>query len=90
MSSTSNKAIPRLTTDEEAERFVEGTDLSEYDLSGFRPAGFEFGAKDARINMRLPKAQLDAVRSAAEKRGIPYQRFIREAIDKALEKQSKG
>ena len=37
MSRAKLKPMPALLTDEEAERFVETADLSEYDLSGFRP-----------------------------------------------------
>jgi predicted DNA binding CopG/RHH family protein len=78
------KALPRLRTDEEAERFIDEADLSEYDLSGFKPARFEFEKKSARVNMRLPEPLLDAVKAKAQARGIPYQRFIREAIERAL------
>lgn len=78
------KPLPRLKTDEEAERFVAEADLSEYDLSGFKPARFEFEKKSARVNMRLPEPLLDAVKAKAQARGIPYQRFIREAIERAL------
>ena len=35
------KQIPTFKSDEAAERFVENADLSEYDLSGFRPMHFE-------------------------------------------------
>jgi predicted DNA binding CopG/RHH family protein len=45
---------------------------------------FEFEKKSARINMRLPEPMLDAVKAKALARGIPYQRFIREAIERAL------
>ncbi|MBC7313382.1 MAG: hypothetical protein H5U11_12880 [Rhizobium sp.] len=34
--------MPILNSDEEAEIFVGTADLSEYDLSGFAPANFEF------------------------------------------------
>ncbi len=78
------KPLPRLKTDEEAERFVDEADLSEYDLSGFKPARFEFEKKSARVNMRLPEPLLDAVKAKAQARGIPYQRFIREALERAL------
>ena len=73
------KKIPIFKTDEEAERFVETADLSEYDFSQFKPVRFEFEKKAARVNMRLPEALLNAVKQRAEARGIPYQRFIREA-----------
>lgn len=36
------KKLPRLTTDKQAEDFVDTVDLSEYDLSGFKPMNFEF------------------------------------------------
>ncbi len=78
------KSIPALSSDEEAERFVEQADLTQYDLSGFEPARFEFERKTARVNMRLPDSLLAAVKAKAAARGIPYQRFIREAIERAL------
>ena len=83
------KKLPPLTTDEEAERFVDEADLSDYDLSGFRPMRFEFDKKAARVNMRLPLAMLEAVKERAKSRGIPYQRFIREAIEEKLEKRKR-
>jgi predicted DNA binding CopG/RHH family protein len=78
------KRIPAFKTDEEAEAFVAGADLTEYDLSGATPVRFEFEKKAARVNMRLPKPLLDAVKQRARRRGIPYQRFIREALERAL------
>lgn len=78
------KKFPRLRSDEEAEQFLETADLSEYDFSEFKPVRFEFRNKDARLNMRLPQSLLDAVKARAVKRGIPYQRFIRETLEKAL------
>ena len=81
---SSHKKVPRLTSDEGAERFVAEADLSEYDLSGFKPARFELAKKDTRISMRLPEPLLKEVKARANARGIPYQRFIREAIEQAL------
>jgi predicted DNA binding CopG/RHH family protein len=78
------KPLPRFGSDEEAERFVEEADLSAYDLSGFKPTRFEYERKSARVNMRLPTPLLDAVKAKARARGIPYQRFIREALERAL------
>lgn len=78
------KKFPQLRSDEEAEAFLENADLSEYDFSEFKPVRFEFRNKDARLNMRLPQSLLDAVKARAVKRGIPYQRFIRETLEKAL------
>jgi predicted DNA binding CopG/RHH family protein len=78
------KPLPALKTDADAERFVETADLTKYDLSGFKPAKFEFEKKDARVNMRLPQGLIDALKDRAKARGIPYQRFIREALEQAL------
>jgi predicted DNA binding CopG/RHH family protein len=81
------KPLPDLKTDEEAERFVAEADLTEYDLSAMHLLRFEFQPKSERVNMRLPKSLLDAVKSAAAKAGIPYQRFIRQALEAAVEKR---
>ena len=78
------KKLPPLLTDEAAERFTDEADLSEYDLSGFRPVHFELQKKTARLELRLPQAQLDAVKAAAERRGIPYTRLVRQFIDEGM------
>jgi predicted DNA binding CopG/RHH family protein len=78
------KPLPRLKSDEEAERFVDTADLRDYDLSRFRPAQFEFERKTAQVNLRMPKGLLKAVKERAQKRGVPYQRFIRETLERAL------
>ncbi len=80
-----HKSLPRLKSDKEAEDFVDTADLSEFDLSGFKPVNFEFENKSATISMRLPKSQLAAVKAAAKKRGIPYQRFMREMIQRGMQ-----
>jgi predicted DNA binding CopG/RHH family protein len=79
------KPLPRLRSDEEAERFLETADLSQYDLSGFRPTRFEFEKKTAQVNLRMPESMLKALKERAKKRGIPYQRFIRETLERALQ-----
>ncbi|HKN32932.1 MAG TPA: CopG family antitoxin [Terriglobales bacterium] len=40
---------------------------------------FEFAPKEARVNMRLPGELLATVKRAADRAGVPYQRFIRQA-----------
>jgi predicted DNA binding CopG/RHH family protein len=77
------RKVPRLTTDEEAEAFLD-QDLSDLDFSQFKPVRFEFEKKAARVNMRLPEPLLQAVKARAKARGIPYQRFIREALEQAV------
>ena len=78
------KKIPTFKTDAAAARFVETADLSKYDLSGLRPVKFEFEKKSAQLNMRVPKGLLEAVKERSALRGIPYTRFIREAVESAL------
>jgi len=78
------KRVPELKSDVEAEEFVENADLTEYDLSGSTPTRFEFDKKTAQINLRMPERLVSAIKDRAKARGIPYQRFIREALEKAL------
>ena len=78
------KPLPNLKTDAEAEAFVASANLTDYDLSGMVPMRFELRRKDKTVNLRLPEALLKAVRGKAESAGIPYQRFIRMAIERAL------
>jgi len=78
------KKIPAFKTDKAAEAFVLNEDLRAYDLSNAHSVRFEFEKKAARVNMRLPQKLLDAVKSQAQQRGIPYQRFIREALERAV------
>ena len=77
------KKVPRLTTDEAAEAFL-AQDLSDLDFSQFKPVKFEFEAKSERVSMRLPAGLLVAVKEAAQRQGIPYQRFIRLALEHEL------
>ncbi|MBI2719503.1 MAG: BrnA antitoxin family protein [Rhizobiales bacterium] len=78
------KKIPEFKTDAEAEAFVDSADLSQYDLSGFKPVRFEFQPKTERVNMRLPAELLQAVRRKAKAEGLPYQRFIRATLERAV------
>jgi len=78
------KKLPKLRTDKAAEDFVANADLTEYDLSNMRVVRFEFEPKSERVNMRLPRTLLDAVKARAAKQGIPYQRYIRQALESAV------
>jgi predicted DNA binding CopG/RHH family protein len=86
MNSGKGKQMPVLHSDDEAEAFVDSADLSEYDLSGFKPVQFEFEKKSAQLNMRLPETLLSAIKAKARERGIPYTRLIREALEKTVAK----
>lgn len=79
-----NKPLPLFSSDEEAEDFVGSADLTDYDLSALTPTRFEFSSKDTRVNMRMPSELLEQVKATAAKKGIPYQRFIRQVLEQAL------
>ena len=74
------RKVPQFKTDEEAEAFLE-QDLSDLDFGQFKPTRFEFSPKAAQLNMRLPEALLDALKSKAKERGIPYTRYIRQLLE---------
>ncbi|WP_428486568.1 CopG family antitoxin [Rhodopila sp.] len=78
------KTIPTFETDQQAQEFVDTASLAEYDMSGGTSVKFEFEAKSAHINMRVPQPLLDAVKERARVRGIPYTRFIRHLIEREV------
>jgi predicted DNA binding CopG/RHH family protein len=77
------RKVPRLKTDRQTQAFL-ARDLSDLDFSQFKTARFEFEKKDDQINMRVPKPLLKAVKARAKARGIPYTRFIRETLERAM------
>jgi predicted DNA binding CopG/RHH family protein len=68
------KPIPTFKTDSEAEEFVAKADLTDYDLSGGQIVRFEMRPKDKAVSLRLP---------------VPYQRFIRMAVESALDRETR-
>lgn len=77
------RKIPKLRTDKAAEAFLD-RDLSELDFAQFAPVRFEFQPKTERVNMRLSKPLLTAVKKTAAKQGVSYQRFIRQTLERAV------
>ena len=75
------KSMPSLRSDKDAEEFVAKSDLSKYDLSGFKPMRFEIEPKTAALNMRLPGGLLEAVKAKAAARGVPYTRYVRMLLE---------
>ena len=76
--------VPPLANDAEAKAFLD-QDLSGLDFSQFKPLIWEIQPKSARINMRLPQGLMEALKAKAAVLGVPYQRLIREAIEKAVQ-----
>ncbi len=82
-----SKRLPAFRSDEEAEKFLE-QDLTDYiDAKNFAPFHFEFRPKQKSVNLRISEELLDAVRAAAKRKGIPYQRFIRQALEGAVSRR---
>ena len=48
------------------------------------PAHFEFERKTKNVSMRIPAALLEAVKARAARQGIPYQRFIRQILERVV------
>lgn len=72
-----SRPMPLLDSDEVADKFVANADLSQYDLSGFKPMRFEIEPKSAALNMRLPASLLAALKAKAKASGVPYTRYVR-------------
>ena len=79
-----SKKLPVFKTDKEAEDFLD-QDLTAYiSAENFAPFQFEYRPKRKSINLRISEELLTAVRAAARRSGIPYQRYIRQALEAAL------
>jgi predicted DNA binding CopG/RHH family protein len=79
-----SKKFPDLKSDEEADRWLQRADLTEYDLTEMKKVRFELARKDASISLRLPAALLATLRAEAAKANLPTQRLIRMLIEAQL------
>ena len=59
-------------------------DLTEYDFAQMVPMRFELRRKDKAVSLRLSDALLERSRARPRRQGIPYQCFIRLAIERAM------
>ena len=79
------KKLPKFKSDREAERFLDRKDFSDYIVAeNVVPARFEFERKTKSLTMRIPASLLDAVKARAARQGIPYQRLIRQALERVV------
>ena len=84
-----SKKLPALRSDRAAEKLLD-KDLSAYiNAENLQPFPFEFKPKQKSVNLRISDELLSAVRAAARRRGIPYQRYIRQALELALSQREK-
>ncbi|MBV8444168.1 MAG: hypothetical protein JO312_27020 [Hyphomicrobiales bacterium] len=79
-----SKKFPDLKSDEDADAWLQGADLTEYDLSGMKKVRFELTRKDASISLRLPAVLLATLKANAAKANMPTQRLIRMMIEAQL------
>jgi predicted DNA binding CopG/RHH family protein len=79
-----SKKFPDLKNDDEAHAWLQGADLTEYDLTNMKKVRFELARKDASISLRLPAALLASLRAEAAKANMPTQRLIRMLIEAQL------
>jgi len=84
MSKASRKPLPKLATDTDAETFVDGADLTAFDLSTMKPARFELRRKDRQLNLRVSDGLLSDFKAVADSQGVPYQRLIRDLMEKTV------
>jgi len=78
------KKFPTFTSDKQAEDFVANADLTDYDLSGFKKVHFEFEPKSLAVSVRLPEKLYSEVKKKAARTGMKTQRFIRQALERAV------
>ncbi|WP_375661039.1 MULTISPECIES: CopG family antitoxin [unclassified Bartonella] len=90
MKTSKLKQMPVFKTDEEAENFIDTADLTDYDLTGFKPVHFEFLPKEASMNIRLPQALMKALKEKAKNQAIPYTRYVRHRIEQDLRKSHRN
>ncbi len=79
------KQLNSLNTDQAAIDEVANIDLSEHDLSQFKPVAFEFKKKSARLELRIPEEQLASLKILAKRQGIPHTRLVRQFIEQGME-----
>ena len=77
------RKVPVLKSGDAAETFL-ALDLSRLDYPAFERVNFEIEPKSERVNLRLPATLLRAVKARSGKEGIPYQRYIRRALELSL------
>jgi len=79
-----SKKLPALKNDKAAEDLLK-KDLSDYiSAENLEAFPFEYRPKQKSVNLRISDELLTAIRVAARRRGIPYQRYIRQALEQAL------
>lgn len=78
------KRLPKMRSDQSAEKLLR-KDLSDYlDPDNFTLTSFEFAPKDKSITIRVSKPLLEAVKAVSKRKGVSYQKYVRQALERAL------
>lgn len=81
-----SKRLPKMKSDRATKAMMK-KDLSDYlSPENFKLTSFEFAPKNKSITLRVSDELLGAVQAVAKRRGINYQKLIREAIEQFLKK----
>ena len=84
------KKLPSMKTDKAVENLL-SEDLSDYIHTGnFRRISFEFEPKDKSITLRLSSKLLETVQEASKSKGMGYQKYIREVLERAVMNEKPG
>lgn len=79
-----SKRLPQMKTDEAVKNLTD-KDISDYiSPQNFSRASFEFEAKDKSITLRISEQLVRKIQTLAKKRHMPYQKVIRQAIEKFI------
>ena len=84
MSDTRLKTLPPLRSDEEAERFVEEADLTEYDLSQFKPMKFHRTGDRDRLSVDIPPKLVSALAEKARALDMTMSEIVGILLEKHL------
>ena len=80
------RRLPKLNSDEDLEKAIK-KDLSPYlDPENLQRTTFEFAPKSKVMNLRISPELFFAIKKASLQRGIPYQRYVREALEASIKK----
>lgn len=78
------KRLPKLKNDSDLEHFLE-QDISSYlTPENLTAMSFEFEPKEKVVNLRVSAGLLDEIKKAAQKRKMPYQKYIRQTLELAV------
>ena len=78
------KKLPKFKSDKEAADFLNQNLVDYLHSDNFKSVSFEYAPKNKTISLRLSEGLFEAIKSLSSKQGIPYQRFIRIALEQSV------